>query len=104
MGLRYLTAASAACLVASLSAAGAGTSPVADATMKGDRARLRVLLQQKADVNAPQADGATAIEWAAYRNDLQMADLLIAAGANVKLANRDGVTPLWLASENGALV
>jgi uncharacterized protein len=102
MGLRYLTAASAACLVASLSAAGAGTSSVADATMNGDRARLRVLLQQKADVNAPQADGATAIEWAAYRNDLEMADLLIAAGANVKLANRDGVTPLWLASENGS--
>ena len=102
MGLRYLIAASAACLVASLSAAGAGTSPVADAAMKGDRARLRVLLQQKADVNAPQADGATAIEWAAYRNDLEMADLLIAAGANVKLANRDGVTPLWLASENGS--
>lgn len=102
MGLRYLTAASAACLVASLSAAGAGTSPVADAAMKGDRARLRVLLQQKADVNAPQADGATAIEWAAYRNDLDMADLLIAGGANVKLANRDGVTPLWLASENGS--
>ena len=102
MGLRYLTAASAACLVASLSAAGAGTSPVAAAAMKGDRARLRVLLQQKADVNAPQADGATAIEWAAYRNDLDMADLLIAEGANVKLANRDGVTPLWLASENGS--
>ena len=102
MGLRYLTAASAACLVASLSAAGAGTSPVADAAMKGDRARLRVLLQQKANVNAPQADGATAIEWAAYRNDLDMADLLIAEGANVKLANRDGVTPLWLASENGS--
>ena len=102
MGLRYLTAAGAACLVASLSVAGDGTSPVADATMKGDRARLRVLLQQKADVNAPQVDGATAIEWAAYRNDLEMADLLIAAGANVKLANRDGVTPLWLASENGS--
>jgi len=103
MGLRYLIAASAACLVASLSAAGAGTSPVADAAMKGDRARLRVLLQQKADVNAPQADGATAIEWAAYRNNLEMADLLIAAGANVRLANRDGVTLLWLASENGSV-
>ena len=102
MGLRYLTAAWAACLVASFSVAGAGTCPVADATMTGDKARLRVLLQQKADVNAPQADGATAIEWAAYRNDLDMADLLIAGGANVKLANRDGVTPLWLASENGS--
>ena len=35
--------------------------------MKGDRAAVRALLQQKADVNAPQADGATAIQWAAYR-------------------------------------
>ena len=57
-------------------------SPVADAAMNGDRAAVRLLLQKKADVNAPQADGATALEWAAYRDDLELADLLIAAGAN----------------------
>ena len=83
--------------------ASAATSPVADAAMQGDKTGLRALLQQKnADVNAPLADGATAIQWAVYRNDLEMADLLIAAGANVKAANSDGVTPLWLAAENGA--
>jgi ankyrin repeat protein len=70
--------------------------------MQGDRSAVRALLQQKSDVNASQADGATAIQWAAYRNDLELADLLIAAGADVKLANREGVTPLWLAAENGA--
>ncbi len=80
----------------------AGTSPVADAAMQGDKGAVRALLQQKSDVNAPQADGATAIQWAAYRNDLELADLLIKAGANVKVANREGVTPLWLAAENGA--
>ena len=32
--------------------------------------RSSALIQQKADVNAPQADGATALQWAAYRNDL----------------------------------
>jgi ankyrin repeat protein len=52
-------------------------------------------------VNAPQADGATAIQWAAYRDDLEMADLLIAAGANAKLANREGATPLYLAAIHG---
>jgi uncharacterized protein len=70
--------------------------------MKGDKALVRNLLQQKADVNAAQADGATAIQWAAYRADPDMADLLIAAGANVKLANRDGATALLLASMNGS--
>ncbi|HEV2202640.1 MAG TPA: ankyrin repeat domain-containing protein [Bryobacteraceae bacterium] len=83
-------------------AVGAGGSPVADAAMQGDRAALQSLVGQKADVNAPQADGATAIQWAAYKDDLEMASLLIAAGANVKTPNRDGATPLSLASINGS--
>jgi ankyrin repeat protein len=69
--------------------------------MKGDKAAVKSLIQRKTDVNAPQADGATAIQWAAYHNDLDVADALIAAGANVKLANHDGATPLSLASLNG---
>ena len=80
---------------------GAGKSDVADAAMKGDKAALRTLLQQKADVNAPQVDGATALHWAVYRGDVEMADLLIRAGANVKAANREGVTPLAMASLYG---
>ncbi len=73
-------------------------STVADAAMSGDRAAVQALLQKSADVNAPQSDGATALEWAAYRDDLELADLLIAAGANPKTANREGATPLQLAS------
>ncbi len=70
--------------------------------MNGDRAAVQSLLQQKADVNAVQTDGATAIQWAVYRDDLEMADALIAAGANIKLANREGATPLYLASLHGS--
>ena len=77
------------------------TSPVANAAMKGDVATVKTLLAQKADVNAPQADGATAIQWAAYSNNLPLADLLVKSGANVKLANHDGATPLSLAAING---
>jgi ankyrin len=77
------------------------TSAVADAAMKGDRAALRALLAQKADVNAPQVDGATALHWAMYRDDAEMADMLIRAGANVKAANRDGITPLAMAALYG---
>jgi len=86
----------------SLSAfAAVAPSPVADAAAKSDKAAVRALLQQKADVNAPQADGATAIAWAAYRNDTELADILIAAGANVRTPNREGATPLYLASIGG---
>ena len=81
--------------------AAAGRSDVADAAMKGDRATVQKLLTQKADVNAPQVDGATALHWAVYRDDLDLADILIRARANVKAANRLGVTPLEMASLYG---
>src|SRR5882762_4983179 len=81
---------------------GAGRSDVADAAMKGDKAALRTLLQQKVDVNAAQIDGATALHWAVYRDDLEAADLLIRAGIKVDLANREGVTPLAMASLYGS--
>ena len=77
-----------------LSIYAAGKSDVADAVMKGDKAALRTLLQQKADVNAPQIDGATALHWAVYRGDLDSAALLIRAGAKVNAANREGMTPI----------
>jgi ankyrin repeat protein len=88
----------------SIAGLGAGRSDVADALMRGDKATVRTLLEQKADVNAPQADGATALHWAVFKSDKEMVDLLIRAGANAKAANREGATPLWLASVNGDAV
>jgi ankyrin repeat protein len=79
----------------------AGPSDVADAVMRGDQATVEKLVEQHADVNAPQADGATALHWAVFRSDKAMVDLLLRAGANPKAPNRDGATPLWLASVNG---
>src|SRR5215831_14934239 len=61
----------------------AGRSDVADAAMKGDKAALRTLIQQKADVDARQVDGATAMHWAVYHLDPEAVDLLIKAGAKV---------------------
>src|SRR5262245_16906902 len=79
----------------------AGKSDVADAVMNGDGAALRTLIQRKADVDAPQIDGATALHWAVYRDDLESANLLIAAGAKIDAANRQGFTPLIMASLYG---
>src|SRR5689334_12505923 len=88
-------------LLLSMSYLAAGRTDVADAAMKRDKAVLRTLIQQKADVNVPQSDGATALHWAVYHGDKEAVDMLIRAGANVKAANREGSTPLWLASVNG---
>ena len=52
-------------------------------------------------MNQAQADGMTALHWAAHRDDLETAKLLVNAGADVKAANRYGVTPLSLACTNG---
>jgi ankyrin repeat protein len=79
----------------------AGKSDVADAAMRGDRAAVQKLIAAKADVNAPQNDGATALHWAVYKADKEMVGMLVRAGANPKAANRQGSTPLWLASING---
>ena len=54
----------------------AGSSEVADASMHGDKAAVQKLVGQHADVNAPQADGATALHWAVFRSDKEMVDLL----------------------------
>jgi ankyrin repeat protein len=80
---------------------GAATSDVADAVQRGDAAAFRALLAKKADVNVPQADGATALHWAVYREDVETVDALLKAGANAKAANQYGATPLSLAAENG---
>jgi len=83
-------------------ALGAATSPIADAAMRGDQKAVATLLSQRADVNASQADGATALHWAVYRDDLPMIERLLAGGARVNAANRHGATPLTLACINGS--
>ena len=76
-------------------------SRIADAAEKSDWAAVRSLLRQHADVNGAQADGSTALHWAAQRDNLAAADLLITAGANVKASTRFNITPLALACTNG---
>ncbi len=84
-----------------VTARAAGKSDVADAAMRGDKAAVQKLIASKADVNAPQNDGSTALHWAVYRGDKELVGILVRAGANPKAANREGSTPLWLASIGG---
>jgi ankyrin repeat protein len=75
-----------------------------DAAERHDTEAVRALIRQHVDVNAPQPDGATALQWAAHWDDIDMADILIRAGAVVDAANDHGATPLWLACTNGNAV
>ena len=88
--------------VANLAAAGSDLR-LAEAAKSRDADAVRSLLKQHADVDTPLGkDGPTALGWAAHWNDLETADLLIHAGANVNAANSYGVTPLWEACNNGS--
>ncbi len=93
--------AAALCVATPAPRAAAQEAVLADAVQQGDTPAVRSLLARNADVNATQGDGATALHWAAYRNDAETATALIRAGADVRAANDHGVTPLALAARNG---
>jgi len=97
-------AGKAACLAALITAScqAWAASELADALMRGHNDRVAELLGQGADVNGTQADGSTALHWAAYANDPQAVRLLIAAGAAPDARTRTGMTPLLLAAEAGS--
>jgi ankyrin repeat protein len=76
---------------------------LADLAREGNLEEVRALLSQQVDVNAAQGDGMTALHWAAYRDDLEMARLLLEVKANPEAETRvDKVTPLILAARNGS--
>jgi len=80
----------------------AAGAPVADAAMDGNRDAVKTLLKQAADVNAAQGDGMTALHWAAMKNDAELVQTLLYAGANPKATTRIGAyTPLLLAAKSG---
>jgi ankyrin repeat protein len=75
-------------------AGAAGNATIVDAVKRQDKTVTRALLKQRADVNAPDVEGMTALHWAAHWDDLETVKLLLRAGAKAKVANRYGVTPL----------
>jgi ankyrin repeat protein len=72
----------------------AAAAPLVDAVKSGDRAAALALIQQRVDVNAPEADGTTALHWAVHQNDLDLAERLIRAGAKVNAKNEYAATPM----------
>ena len=83
-------------------AASAPSDPPIVAEAKAGRASaVRALVGKGADVNAPGADGTTALHWAAQRGSEEMVTQLLRAGAKPSAANRYGVVPLQVAATVG---
>jgi len=100
--MRAVGLAAAASLVLTAGASAAAKDfRIVTAAQERDAARVRALLREGADVNAPRPDGATALMWAAHWADAEMARVLLRAGANPNAADEQGVSPLDLASETG---
>lgn len=92
----------AAVLLSGASGTAPGDAEIAEAVMRGDTAQLRALIKQGADVNEAQADGMTALHWAASRGDVSATKMLLFAGARVDVLTRNGsYTPLHLAARGG---
>ena len=95
-------------LLATLVLATAGPTAAAQdtrllyAARAADAPGVITLLEQGVSADVRQADGATALHWAAHWDDEAMADALLGAGADVDAANDFGATPLWLACLNGS--
>jgi ankyrin repeat protein len=105
---RTLTTGLSICAMVALSlstpthAAPVGGAAFVDAAMNGNRDAVRALLKEGADVNTTQADGMTALHWAAQKGDVELAKMLLYASANLKATTRiGGYTPLLIASRNG---
>ena len=77
------------------------TSALLDAVKRRDEKAFAALLRAKADVNAAQPDGATALAWAVHLGERRMAEALLDAGANADTADEYGETPVTLAAANG---
>src|SRR6266536_679289 len=90
-------------LVAVLSAGGAELRLI-DAVKAENRDAIRALLKNPVrarEVNEREADGTTALHWAARSGATDIARMLLNAGAAADPANRYGLTPMMLAAEGG---
>jgi uncharacterized protein len=77
------------------------SATVATAAREANVDEVRELIAAGSDVNTPEADGTTALLWAAYQSSPELVALLLDAGAQPNAPNSFGVTPLLQASRYG---
>ncbi len=83
-------------------AAKATASELVDAMERKDWKEARQQLSSGASVSSRQADGMTALHWAAFHQQIDLTKELLAAQADVNAKTRYGITPLTIACTNGS--
>jgi ankyrin repeat protein len=73
---------------------------VVDAVRNGDIDTVKSLIRAGADVNIPDAEGSTALSYAAHQNNTEMVDALLSAGTDINTPNEYGATPVYIAAAN----
>jgi uncharacterized protein len=87
---------------ATSSIASSGQETLADLIRDGNReAVLAAITSPDIDVNAPEADGSTALMWATYKVDHELVRALLKAGAKANVTNNYGSSPLTEAVKLG---
>lgn len=86
--------------IALLAALPAFGDALIEAARVDDAQAVEALLSRRADVNARDEDGTTALAFAADHSNVAMAERLLRAGANPNLTSEMGVSPLSLAITN----
>lgn len=77
--------------------------PTVSAAKEADWNRLAALVEDGVNPNAIYGDGSTALHWASYHDNADAAGSLVNADADINATTDLGVTPLWLAAENGSM-
>ena len=90
------------CVVAGPGAAPTTDTRLIEAVKTGNANAVTTLVRQRALVNAAEADGSTALHWAARLDRVDIVQALLRAKAEVNVSNRYGIAPLTLAAINGS--
>jgi hypothetical protein len=73
------------------------------AAWQGDTAKVKILLDAGADVNAKDDDGVTVLMWAVLSSSVEAVRILLEAGADVTAKANDGSTARMLAPDNSEI-
>jgi uncharacterized protein len=81
-----------------------GGTPLLYTTLDDHAAVAKTLIKHGADLHIPDNWGLTALHMAANKGALQVLKLLLAAGANPNLKNKDAKTPLDISTVGAAQI
>lgn len=72
-------------------------SPLTSASMNNQTEMVKLLIKFKAKIDAENPEGLMALHWAAIRQNLECADILLEHGADMDYMSSNGHTPLMTA-------